>query len=173
MKTQTPDHVANLAGLSAVEKIRKIAKDAHVCLFGTVHDGRTLDVRPMAVQEVDDRGVVWFLSGRSSNKNHRIEHDAQVQLLFANPGATEYLSLTGRARISDDRALREKYWSPLAKTWFPGGVDDPELTVISVHVAEGHYWDTVHGKAVTMLQIAAGAVTGRNLGVGVEGRVQP
>lgn len=163
----------NLAGSSAIEKIRKIAEAARTCLFGTVHDGRSMNVRPMAVQDVDDSGRVWFLSGRSSDKNHRLQHDSHVQLLFANPGSSEFLSLTGRASVSDDRALREKFWTPLAKTWFPGGVDDPELTVIGVQVEEGHYWATVHGKAVTLVKMAAGAVTGRNLNVGVEGQVRP
>lgn len=173
MKQTNPANVQNLAGPAAVEKIRHIAKAARSCLFGTTHDALFLDVRPMAVQEVDDSGCVWFLSGRSSNKNHRLEHDVHVQLLFANPGASEFMSLTGRATVSDDRALRERFWTSMAKTWFPGGVDDPELTVIGVIADEGRYWDTTHGKAVTMLKIAAGAVTGRNAGVGVEGSVKP
>jgi general stress protein 26 len=173
MKQTTPAHVEDFSGSKAVEKIRKIAKAARTCLFGTMHDSHSLDVRPMAVQEVDDSGCIWFLSGRSSNKNHRLEHDVHVQLLFANPGASEYLSLTGRASVSDDRALKEKFWTPLAKTWFPGGVDDPELTVIGVIVQEGRYWDTVHGKAVTLAKMAVGAVTGKNAGVGVEGSVRP
>jgi general stress protein 26 len=173
MKPTNPANVENLAGPAAVEKIRKIAKAARTCLFGTAHDDRSMDVRPMAVQEVDDSGCIWFLSGRSSNKNHRLEHDVHVQLFFANPGATEFLSLVGRASVSDDRALKEKFWTPMAKTWFPAGVDDPELTVIGVIVDSGHYWDTVHGKAVTLAKMAVGAVTGKNAGVGVEGGVRP
>jgi general stress protein 26 len=173
MKQTSPANSENLAGASAVEKIRKIAESAKSCLFGTVHDGRSLKVRPMAVQAVDDEGRIWFLSARDSNKNHQLQQDSQVQLLFANPGASEFLSLIGLAQVSDDRELRKKYWSAMAKTWFPGGVDDPQLTVISVYPQDGHYWDTVHGKAVTLLKIAAGAATGRKMDVGVEGAVRP
>jgi general stress protein 26 len=173
MKQQSPANLDNLAGAPAIEKIRKIAEASRSCLFGTMHEGGSLDVRPMAVQKVDESGRLWFLSGRDSNKNHRLEHDSRVQLIFANPGASEYMSLSGRATVSDERALREKFWSPMATTWFPGGVDDPQLTVIGVEVDGGHYWDTVHGKAVTLAKIAAGAVTGRNLNVGIEGAVRP
>ena len=173
MKQQSPANLENLAGMPAVEKIRKIAEGARSCLFGTMRAGQPLEVRPMAVQKVDEAGRIWFLSGRDSNKNHRLEHDSHVQLLFANPGASEFLSVTGRATVSDDRALREKFWTPMAKTWFPGGVDDPQLTVIGVQIDGGHYWDTVHGKAITLMKIAAGAVTGKNHNVGVEGAVRP
>jgi general stress protein 26 len=173
MKQPSPANLENLTGTPAVDKIRQIAETAGACLFGTLNDGRFLDVRPMAVQKVDDTGGVWFLSGRSSNKNQRLEHDVHVQLLFANPGASEYLSLTGRASVSDDRGLREQLWTSAAKTWFPGGVDDPDLTVICVQVDGGHYWNAVHGKAVALAKMAAGAITGRNANVGIEGAVRP
>lgn len=90
-----------------------------------------------AVQEVDDAGNLYFLSGRSSEKNQHIIADSRVQLLFANVGDSDYMSLHGTATISDSRADREKYWTPIAKTWFHGGVDDPEVTVIKVEPAGG------------------------------------
>jgi len=37
----------------------------------------------MAVQEVDESGNIWFLSGADSNKNFEIKQDEEVQLLFS------------------------------------------------------------------------------------------
>jgi general stress protein 26 len=170
MKNETtPAHDRNLSGNAAADKIREIAKHARSCLFGTFTGARRLEVRPMAVQEVDGSGNLWFLSGRTSEKNRDIEKDPRVQLLFANNDKVEFMSLEGTATIHTDRALKEKYWSPIAKTWFEQGVDDPELTVLQVQPTDGHYWDTVNGKTVTLLKIAVGAVTGKNSGVGVSG----
>jgi general stress protein 26 len=169
--SQSPEE--NLHRAAAIEKIRKIALSARVGFLGTVETGQPPRFEPMAVQDVDDQGVVWFISGRSSEKNQRIARDPRVHLLVANPGDSQYLSLTGTATISDNRALREKYWNAFAKTWFPGGVDDPELTVIALTIEDGHYWDTVHGKAYSWMMMAVGAVTGRATDVGVEGRVIP
>ena len=172
-KHQPNPDAQNLHQEAAIEKIRAIAKSARVCLFGTSEGHLPLEVRPMSVQEVDAAGNLWFLSGRSSSQNRQISRHPQVQLLFANPGSTEYLSLQGRAYVTDSPPLKEKYWSPLAKGWFPGGVEDPELTVIHVQTESGHYWDTEYGKTVTMLTILAGAITGKPLSNGVQGDVKP
>lgn len=167
------DPIENLAHGPAVKKIRELAKSARVCMFGSAVDTFPLSVRPMAVQEVDDEGNVWFLSARSSEKNVQIAADPRVQLIFANTGDSEFLTLHGTATASDSRALREKYWTPIAKTWFHDGVDDPELTVVKVAVTGGYYWETEHGKTVSLMKMAVGALTGKTLDDGVEGKVRP
>lgn len=166
-------HEENLHRTAAVDKIRAIATSAGVGFLGTCGDDASVRFDPMALQDVDALGVVWFLSARSSEKNRRISRNPRVHLLISNPAKSEYLSLTGTASISDSLALREQCWSPFAKTWFPRGVHDPELTVIAVRIEDGHYWDAPHGKAVSWLLMAVGAVTGRTADVGVEGDVVP
>ena len=173
MKMELEDHQLSLSGSKAVAEIRTVAKSAGVCLFGTLLDRAPLTVRPMAVQSVDDAGNLWFLSSRTSHTNRHIAEDARVQLLFGNPAKSEYMTLQGVATINDDRALREKYWTPIAKTWFNGGVDDPDLTVLRVAASDGYYWDTKHGKIVSFLKIAAGAMTGKTLDDSIEGEVRP
>ncbi|MBC7366262.1 MAG: pyridoxamine 5'-phosphate oxidase family protein [Undibacterium sp.] len=172
-KTPAGEAIENLTHARAVEKIRDLAKAARICLFGTAPARFPLTVSPMAVQAVDEAGNLWFLSARSSVRNLHIGQDARVQLLFANTGDSQYLTVHGTATVSDDRALREKYWTPIAKTWMHGGVDDPELTVIKVAIKDGYYWDTEHGKAVALLKIAVGAVTGKTMDDSVEGNVRP
>ncbi len=173
MKTKADDPIENLSGTAAAKKIREIAKAARICLFGTCPGKHPLDVVPMAVQEVDDAGNLIFLSGRSSEKNKHIAADPRVQLFFANVGDSDYLSINGVATITDAKAERDRYWTPIAKNWFHGGVDDPEVTVIKITPAEGYYWDTAHGKTVAMLKTVVGAVTGKTMDDSVEGSVRP
>ncbi|MEO6569476.1 MAG: pyridoxamine 5'-phosphate oxidase family protein [Opitutaceae bacterium] len=163
----------NLSSLRAIRKIRDLAQSARVCLFGTVARNAPLVVRPMAVQDVDDEGNLWFLSGKSSAKNRQIGRNTRVQLLFANVGNSEFLNLHGTATISKDRELIKAHWTPIAKTWFHDGIDDPETTVIKVRVKSGYYWNTEHGKVVAMLSIALGTLTGKTLDDSVEGTVSP
>jgi general stress protein 26 len=171
MKQELEDHYESLSGTKAVERIRAAAKGANICLFGTDIGHPPLTVRPMAVQSVDDAGNFWFLSSRTSHTNQHIERDPRVQLLFANPGDSQYLTLQGIAAISDDPVLRKAHWTPIAKTWFNEGVDDPDLTVICVEPHDGYYWDTKHGKVVSTLKIAMGAVVGKAIDDSVEGKV--
>lgn len=172
MQSTHDTHNESLSGAQAAEHIRHVAKTTRVCLFGTDLQHPPLTVCPMAVQSADEDGVLWFLSPRSSLKNRHIEQDPHVQILFSNPDKAEFMTLQGIASISDDRALREAHWTPMARTWFTGGVDDPELTVIRVDIRDGYYWDTRHGKMVSLLKIAVGAMTGTTHDDGVQGQVR-
>ncbi len=172
MKHEIEDHYESLSGTKAVEQIRAVAKAAHICFFGTLLDRAPLTVRPMAIQTVDDAGNLWFLSSRQSHTNRHIAEDPRVQILIGNPGDSQYLTLQGTATISDAPALRKEHWTPLAKTWFNGGVDDPDLTVIQVMPGDGYYWDTKHGKTYSFMKMAVGAVTGKTIDDSIEGKVR-
>ena len=124
--------VKNLTATDAVKKMREIAKDANICMFVTDLSQLPLAGRPMATQEVDEEGNIWFMSDRNSDKNKEIENDDKVQLFYSHTGNYEYLSIFGRAEIVNDRSKIEELWSPMAKTWFKEGKDDPNISLIKV-----------------------------------------
>lgn len=163
----------NLSHQDAVEKISEIAKNARTCMFCTDLASQPFHTRPMAIQDVDESGNLWFLSSRESNKNFEILEDNRVQLLFADQSSSTYLSVYGVATIFKDRDLIETLWSPIAKAWFDEGKDDPDVTVIRVVSAQAYYWDTKDGKLVTLLKIAVSAITGVQKDGGVQGNLLP
>ena len=162
----------NFNNKEAIAKIKELAEDGRICMFTTRLSAAPLASRPMATQEVDKEGNIWFFSKKNSHKNQQIQEDNRVQLLYANDSASEYLSLYGTAEILKDRAKVEKLWSPWAKTWFNEGKEDPTITLLKVKPIEGHYWDTKNNKMVQMIKIAVGAVTGKPLDDGVEGAIR-
>ena len=165
--------VKNLTADNAVEKIREITKDANVCMFVTDLSNLPLAGRPMATQEVDEEGNIWFMSDRSSVKNQQIENDDQVQLFYSQTSKYEYLSVFGKAEIVNDRSKIAELWTPMAKTWFKEGKDDPNISLIKVTPEEAYYWDTKNNKMVSLIKFAMGAmgITLKDDG-GVEGRLK-
>ena len=162
----------NLTNQPAVDKIRELAKAADVCLFTTALTKLPLMTRPMSVSQVDNTGNLWFMSRRDSDKNEDIQQDERVQLFFSNKSNYEFLSIYGRAEIVKDKEKAKELWTPIAKTWFNEGVDDPELTLICVHPEDAYYWDTKHNKVVTLLSYLAGAVMGKEMNNGVQGKIK-
>ena len=163
--------VKDLSNQQAIDKIKELAKSADVCLFTTALTELPLMSRPMSVSEVDDSGNLWFMSRKGSDKNEDIAADDRVQLFFSNKGSYEFLSVYGRAVIVEDTQKAKELWTPIAKTWFNEGPEDPELTLIRVHPEDAYYWDTKHNKAVTLLSYLAGAITGKEMNNGVEGKI--
>ena len=155
----------------AISKIQKLAKDISICMFCTDLDQQPFSTRPMAVRDVDDEGNVWFISSASSHKNAEIKEDENVQLVFSNPSSSQFLSLYGKAAIYRDQEKIKKLWSPIANAWFEEGKKDPNVTVLKVDPSQAYYWDTQNGKMITLLKIAAAAVSGKDMDVGEQGKL--
>jgi general stress protein 26 len=121
-------------------------------------DGR-LQARPMSVAEVGPSGELWFCAGIDSGKAEQIASDAEVAVVMQ--GKTKFLSVSGRARISRDRAQIDRLWQESWKLWFSDGKDDPSLCLIAVEPSEGQWWDNSGVRGLKFAFAAAKAyVTG-------------
>ncbi len=164
--------VKNLSDQEAIDKLKKLVKSADICLFTTALTKLPLATRPMSTQQIDDDGNIWFFSSKESHKNDEIDQDNRVQLFFANKGNFEFLSVYGEASVITDKEKARELWTPELKTWFNDGVDDPNLTLVQIKPSDVYYWDTKSNKAVSLLKIAVGAITGKTMDLGVEGKLE-
>lgn len=165
-QAQSPQQ--DLSGQQAIETIKKLTEKAGVCFFVT-DIGKNAHSIPMALQEVDSAGRLWFISSEESTHNQNLAKDNSVQLYFLNNGSYEYVFLQGKAEISKDRALIEKYYTHFADAWFDGK-DDPRITVIGVKPDDGYYYETKDNKVFAMAKMLFAAVTGAKVeDGGVEG----
>ena len=162
----------NLYDENAVKKIKDLVEDIKFCMFCTKVTNLPFKTRPMTTMDVDDDGNLWFFSNTVSDKNDEIKTNDIVQLLYAKNADSEFLTITGRAEISKDRQKIDELWTSMVKAYFPDGKDDPDLSVIKVIPEEAYYWDTVHGKMITILEMATSALTGDKFEGGVEGNIK-
>jgi general stress protein 26 len=107
--------------------------------------GGKLRSRPMAVAEIHEDGTMLFSTAIDSPKVHEIESDPVVNVVMQ--GKTQFLSISGRARLVRDRSLIDRLWKADWKIWFPGGKDDPSLCLIAVDPSQAEFWDNAgtHG----------------------------
>lgn len=156
--------MAHTEGHSREEDIRKLAsliKDIKFCMMTTLDSEGCLHSRPMATQQVEFDGDLWFLTGKSTAKTGELHHDAHINVSFANPDSHQFVSVSGRGILTDDRKKAEELWNPFYKTWFPKGLDDPDLTLLKVHVEKAEYWDTPNGAVVHLLGLVKSLATGQ------------
>jgi general stress protein 26 len=162
----------NLTAKEGVKKIKDLVDDIKICLFCThlkTDDGSK--ARPMAAQEVDDEGNIWFFSGLDSDKNQEIKQDRHVQLFFSDPSKSSFLVVNGEAQEVIDHQKFDEYWSPLVKTWFKEGKDDPNLSLIKVVPHTTYYWDVDGNRMVNFLKMLASVATGTNLVTSEQGTI--
>ncbi len=164
--------VKNLGNNKAADKIAELAEKAGICLFTTKLTQLPLSSRPMSVLKVDNEGSLWFFSSKSSDQNLHLKSDDKVQLFFLNSHDSEFMTLFGKASVSDNKQKIEELWTPIANVWFKDGKEDKDLSVIKFIPEDGYYWDTQHGKMIQMFKLAIGAVTGKPLDDGLEGKIR-
>jgi general stress protein 26 len=171
-KQQQETNRENLSKEAAIEKLRELVDNTKTCFFDTGHPTEDSNgVRPMSVQQIDDQGNLWFLSANDSHKNKEIAIDHSVKLFFQGSAHADFMYLTGKAEVINDRNKIEELWEPIMKTWFTEGKDDPRISVIKFMPEEGYYWDTKHGRAIAFLKMMVGAATGKTMDDSIEGKL--
>jgi general stress protein 26 len=173
-KNQAEDNYQDLHADQAIDKIKEVAEAIESCFFCTeVGPAAPPATRPMAVQQVDDQGNLWFLSADDSHKNAELAVNPAVRLYFQRSAHSGFMQLDGIGMISRDKAKIKELWKPILKTWFTEGEDDPRITVISVKPATGYYWDNKHGNAIAGVKMMIGATIGKTMDDSIEGKLIP
>lgn len=161
----------NLYTKEAKDKIQEIAITTDFAMMITDPTSKPFHAIPMSTKNVDDHGAIWFLSKKNSLHNQHIQNDADLHLIYNNPGNMSFLKIYGRATIHTDRVLLEEFYQSTDDSWFDG-VDDPNLCAIRVEPLDAHYWEPKSGKIISLLKMGVGAVTGKKVDVGREGNLE-
>ena len=154
----------------AIAKIADLIKDIHVAMLTTVSPDGSLHSRPMATQNTPFNGEVVFLTREDSGKVDEIRQDAAVSLCYSD-AKHAFVTMSGRATLSADRALIAALWTPEYKAWFPEGESDPTIRVLRVRIEQVEYWDAPSSAIVRKVQVLARAATGGKNPVGEHAHV--
>lgn len=143
------------------EKLFELIEDIQIAMLTTVEDGHSLRSRPMWVRRREGDGQFLYCFTRDdSGKVRELCRDRHVNLAFADKGDQEYVSVSGKASVTEDRTLIDDLWSEGARAWFPDGKDDPNLAVIKISIEYAEYWDAPNGLMVTAFGWAKARLTG-------------
>ena len=146
----TEDDVAELA-----ERIKGI-RFAMVTLPDAVGD---LHGRPLTVQDVDFDGTLWFMVSRSAEWTSAAGSPIAANAAFNDADDGRWVSVSGSARLVDDRDRVKEMWSPLYGAWFDGA-DDPDAVLLRFDAHSADYWDADANRIVRLARLVKAAVTG-------------
>src|SRR5438067_6516945 len=90
-----------------------------------------LRARPLEARPERDAGLIWFVTDLRSGKEHEIEAEDDVGLVFIDHKEKAYLSLTARAEVRRDHAKAAEIWKKTDSVWWKGP-DDPNVCVLRV-----------------------------------------
>lgn len=148
------------------EKLAEMIEDIHYAMMTTTDDQGKMHSRPMITLAFEKNfkfeGTLWFFTKKDSLKVHDIEADKEVLLTYSHPHKQRYVVVTGFASIENSKFEKVTLWQPSLLTWFPEGVDDPELVLIKVQVESADIWDSPPSKMIKLMGMAKSILTGHH-----------
>ncbi len=86
--------------------------------------------RIMEIQKVDKDLRIWFVAHKSSPKIVQIYKNSSVCIVSFNEETVRDIRLFGKIEVLADMETKKYVWNDGLKPYFPGGINDPELTVL-------------------------------------------
>ncbi|OII35016.1 hypothetical protein BIU98_03490 [Curtobacterium sp. MMLR14_010] len=127
-------------------------------LTTTTADGRIVS-RPMALQETEFDGDLWFFTYETSAKARQISAHPEVNVAFTDATGHSWTSLVGRASLVHDRERAKSLWAKPLQAWFPDGPQTEGLVLLKVEADTAEYWDGPSSTIAYIAQAARAAVT--------------
>jgi general stress protein 26 len=107
---------ANEEIMADSDRVWELMKKISICMLAS-WDGRELHARPMGAYVRREDNAIYFLSDARRHKDEEIRQYSKVCLAFADTGGQDYVSLSGHAEVSSDRAKIRELWGTPAKAW--------------------------------------------------------
>lgn len=153
-----------------VAKVAELAKDMRFAMLTTVDAQGEFISRPMATQEVEFDGDLWFFAHRDSRKVAHISTNPHVNVTLTT--TDKWLSISGSAQLVTDVVKAKELWNAGIEAWMPQGPEDPSVVLIKINGDSAEYWDNPGGRVSTALSFAKSKLTGKPYDGGENERVE-
>ena len=109
------------------DELRKLYShidDIEIAMMTTRRADGHLQSRAMATQKRAEGADLWFVTTDGTQKLRDLVDDPHINLSYYKDRTREWVSVSGLARISRDRAKIHELYAPDWQAWFPKE-DDP------------------------------------------------
>ncbi len=167
--------MANHTTADQRKELVELVNDIEIAMMTTQRADGMLVTRPMATQECEFDGDLWFVTNIDTQKVEEIRANPKVNIAYYSDSSKEWVSVSGEAMLSQDRAKIRELHAPDWKMWFEdeggerdGGPDDPRLCLIFVKPLTAHCMKAKYSKPRVLFEIAKGMATGKKPDIGKE-----
>ena len=102
---------------------------------------------------------IWFFAYRDGELAETAATGVPAMFVFQRDRAV-FACIGGALRAVDDAERMDRYWNPTVAAWYPGGKDDPRLTLLRLDARDAEVWIQEAGPARFAWEIAKANATG-------------
>jgi len=166
--------------MTALDTFYEMVQEMEVAMLTTRRPDGHLRSRAMATQKRAAGADLWFVAEQGSSKLAEIRNDPHVNLAFYKDRTREWISVSGLAALSQDRAKIRELYAPDWRMWFPddgdprhGTPDDPRMVLIGVTVHAAEFFEVNKSTPTLLYEMARGWLTGDQPDLGTMHHISP
>lgn len=126
-----------VSNTEAIDAFWDHLKDRTTVMLGAVGGDRT---QPMTAFAERENELVWFFTRNDTDLARDAIDSAEARLIFGSKDEKLFADISGRLSIDHDRGRIDKYWNAVVAAWYPGGKEDPHLTLLKFSPISGQVW---------------------------------
>ena len=143
----------------APEDIWTAIQSVRIAMLTTQKDDELVS-RPMASLVRPEDGRIYFVT-RIDAKVGEIGRAAPVNLAYADTAKNLYVSVSGMAETSQDRAKLRELWSMWVEAWLPEGPDGEDVALVTVTPTHAKIWDATSSRLIYAGKVLKAVATQR------------
>jgi general stress protein 26 len=150
-----------------IGELYELIEGIEIAMFTTRRDDGHLVSRPMATQARAEGADLWFVTDTTTEKLDELANDAHVNVSYYKDKSREFVSVSGIARVVQDRAKIRELWRPDWKAWFGGSgeksgtPEDPRIALIGVDADSAVFLKIDKPRPVVLFEVARAIATGK------------
>jgi general stress protein 26 len=165
---------------SSLSKLYEHIDAIEIAMMTTRRADGHLQARAMATQRRASGADLWFVTLDDTAKVRDLAADPHVNLSYYKDRTREWISVSGLARLTRDRAKIHELYAPDWKMWFTsegdprhGGPDDPRMVLIAVDVHAAMFLEVNKPQPVVLFEVVKSWVTGQTPELGELHEIPP
>ena len=150
------------------KRLWEIIKHIRFGMLTHRHANGSLHAHPLTTQNksLEPDMMLYFFVSKKTELGQRLMADGNVNVSYADTSKDTYVSITGQASLNEDMRLKQHLFNALAKAWFPGGAEDPDLELVELAIEDAEYWNVKESKTTQLFKMATAAVSGHQPEIG-------
>jgi general stress protein 26 len=164
---------------SELSKFYELIESLEIAMMTTRRMDGHLESRAMANQKRAAGADLWFVTTEGAGKLKDIEADPHVNRASYKDRTRDWISVSGTAVVSRDRAKIKELYAEDWSIWFPnegdsrhGTPDDPRMVLIGVRVHAAVFLEVNKPQPVVLYEMAKGWLTGSDPDIGKMHRLE-
>ena len=118
--------------------------------------------QPMTAFRDGETSTIWFFTRDDTDlaKDAAVGSGQSAMFHYGSKDQNVWACIQGELSVhGPDREIIDRHWNPVLAAWYPGGKDDPNLTILRFDAGDGRVWVNEGGFFKFAYEIARANVT--------------